>query len=67
MMLLIAILIRKINSFNEIVVTLYNQIRLWDASEMKSKCYKFIEKSSAGSIKSQSKRRISSILNVFPQ
>jgi hypothetical protein len=41
-LLLIAVLIRKINTFNQNVVSLYNQIKLWDATEMKNKCLKFV-------------------------
>jgi hypothetical protein len=41
-MLLIYSLIKKINTFNQSVVQLYNEIKLWDATEMRHKCLKFI-------------------------
>lgn len=67
-LLFISLLIRKINTFNQSVVALYNEIKLWDATEMKNKCLKFIEKNATGIMKTHNnKRRVSSLLNVFPQ
>jgi hypothetical protein len=41
-LLLITVLIKKINTFNQKVVSLYNEIKLWDATEMKNKCLKLV-------------------------